>query len=116
MITGSSVHNQGIEHLWQDMHRCAIKLFYRLFYCLKEQGVLDPDNDVHIYALHCIYVHSSCKPHTDSIQGRLELPLTEQDWSPNQLFVAGALRLQLSGLSALDFFKPVDSYNGIEEE
>ena len=41
---------------------------------------------------------------------------TEHDQSPNQLFVAGALRLQLSGLTALDFFENVDDYYGIEEE
>lgn len=28
MITGSSTHNQRIERLWRDMHRCVIVVFY----------------------------------------------------------------------------------------
>ena len=27
VITGSSVHNQQIERLWQDLHRCVTVLF-----------------------------------------------------------------------------------------
>ena len=32
VIVGSSVHNQRIERLWRDMHRCCTQLYYRLFY------------------------------------------------------------------------------------
>ena len=117
MITGSSVHNQRIERLWRDMHRCAIKLFYRLFYYLEEQGILNPDNDVHIYALHYIYIPRVNNTLTAFKEGwNCHGVRTEHDQSPNQLFVAGALRLQLSGLTALDFFETVDFYYGIEEE
>ena len=27
-LVGSSVHNQKIERLWRDLHRCATQLFY----------------------------------------------------------------------------------------
>ena len=54
-ITGSSTHNQRIERLWVDMRRSVTFLYYRLFYFLEQQGMLDPLNEVHLYALHyCI--------------------------------------------------------------
>ena len=52
VLTGSSVHNQRVERLWKDMHDCVTKLFYKLFYYLEELGTLNPNDDVHIFALH----------------------------------------------------------------
>ena len=49
MITGSSTHNQRIERLWRDLHRCVTQLFYRLFYYLENEGILDPLNEAHLY-------------------------------------------------------------------
>ena len=31
VLVGSSVHNQRIERLWKDSHRCATSVFYQLF-------------------------------------------------------------------------------------
>ena len=80
-----------------------------LFYYLEHQNYLDPDNDVHCYALHYIYlprinhsleVFQECWNH-HSVR-------TENNMSPHQIFTAGSLHLQRAGLHALDFFNNVD--------
>ena len=55
MITGSSTHNQRIERMWVYMHRSVTRLYYRLFYFLKHQCLLDHLNELHLCAL--AYVH-----------------------------------------------------------
>ena len=41
-ITGASIRNQRIEHLWRDMHRSATILYFRLFYFVEHKGLLNP--------------------------------------------------------------------------
>ena len=55
-ITGPSVHNQRIERLWRDVFASCLSLFYYLFYYLEDNGLLEADNPVHLYALHFIYI------------------------------------------------------------
>jgi len=38
------------------IYMCVTKLFYKLFYYLEELGLLDHNNDVHIYALYYIFI------------------------------------------------------------
>ena len=54
VIVGSSVHNQRIERLWHDMYRGVTVLFYRLFYYLEYHDLLNPIDDVHLFALHYV--------------------------------------------------------------
>ena len=56
MLTGSSTHNQRIERLWRDMHSSVTLLYYRLFYHLEQQDLLDPLNNLHLWALHFVYL------------------------------------------------------------
>ena len=56
MLTGSSTHNQRIERLWVDMYDSVTSLYYRLFYYLEQQDLLDALNEVHLFALHYVYI------------------------------------------------------------
>ena len=118
MITGSSVHNQRIERLWRDMHRCVTQIYYCLFFHLENEGILDPLNEREIYALHYIF-----KPRIQQSLDRFCTGWnnhgirTEHSSTPNQLFTSGALQLQRSGLNALDFFDQVNEADyGFEDE
>ena len=118
MIVGSSVHNQRVERLWRDLHRCVTQQYYRLFYYLENQGVLDPVNEYHLFALHYVYtprLNRALMQFKESWNNHSIR--TERGHSPNQLFAAGALLLQGSGLTAMDFFEQVNEHvYGVEDE
>lgn len=117
VIVGSSVHNQLIERLWRDMHRCVTVIFYKLFYFMKYQDLLDPLNEMHLYALHYVFIPRINHALSEFMQGWNHHPIrTAHNKSPQQLFTAGALLLQHSGLTTLDFFDTVDDTFGIDEE
>ena len=115
IMTGSSVHNQRIERLWRDLFQSVIVTFYRLFYHLEHRGLLHSLNEVHLFALHYVYLprinrsldcfRSSWNHH--SIR-------TEHNSTPSQLFTTGALRLRHMGLVALDFFDVISDNYGID--
>lgn len=117
MLTGSSTHNQRIERLWRDLHRCVGVLYYRLFYHLENLGLPDPTNDRHIYALHYIYLHRINQSlHAFRDAWNYHKIRTEHNRTPHQLFTRGMLLLQSSGLAAVDFFTEIDHQCGVEEE
>ena len=39
VLVCSSIHNQQIERLWREIHRCVTGLFYKLFYFLEHNNM-----------------------------------------------------------------------------
>ena len=97
IIAGSSVHNQRIERLWRDMHRCATQLFYRLFYFLEHCGLLDPVSDNNLFALHYVFlprINRSLDAFRDgwnTYRRKSLTPATLSRWntSPSKFWVGG---------------------------
>ena len=117
IITGASTHNQRIERLWRDVHRSVTTFYYRLFYFLEQQNLLNALDETNLFALHYIYLP----------QINRALQIFREGWnhhgirtanhrSPHQLFVEGTLRLHASGLPALDFLQQVDELYGIDPD
>ncbi len=113
VLVGSSVHNQRIERLWRDSHRCATSIYYRLFYYMEENEMLDPLDEEHLFALHYVFLAKINKS-LEVFQSTWNNHglRTEHGQTPQQLFMAGVLKLRQSGLTAVDFFDRVDEYYG----
>jgi hypothetical protein len=99
------------------MHRCVTSVYYRLFYFLEHNEILNPIDSIHVFALHYIYLPRINR----ALQQFLEAwnnhgVRTEHGQTPNQLFTSGSLRLRNSGLAALDFFDSVPETYGIDSD
>jgi len=117
VIVGSSVHNQRIEQLWRDMHRCVTQLFYRLFYFLESNNQLNPLDEVNIAALHYVYLPRINRALANFSEAWNHHPIrTAHGHTPNQLFVSRALELSTSRLPAVIFFDTVDNNYGVDED
>lgn len=117
IIVGSSVHNQRIERLWRDLHRCCTQLYYRLFYYMEYHDLLNPVDNKNLFALHYVFL-----PRINRALEEFKLTWnnhgvrTEHGKTPNQIFTEGALRLRNSGLIAIDFFDIVTNVYGRDSE
>ena len=56
VLTGSSVHNERVERLWRDVHRCVAIMYADIFRSLESELLLDPLNEVDLYCLHNIFL------------------------------------------------------------
>ncbi len=93
VITGSSVHNERIERLWRDVHRCVGSVFSQIFRSLESDGLLDPLNEVDLYCLHLIFLPRINKCISGFVDSWNHHPLsTEGNRTPYQLFFEGMLQ------------------------
>ena len=93
VITGSSTHNQRIERMWRDVYRCVSVLFCDIFRELEYDGDLDTLNEVDMYCLHKAFIGRINQALKSFALSWNNHPLsTENNSTPNQLFVAGAIQ------------------------
>ena len=56
IITRSSTHNQRVERMWRDVRRVVVRQYQNLFHYMESTGCLNPLDDVHLFALHHVYM------------------------------------------------------------
>ena len=89
-ITGRSVHNSRIERLWRDLFQGCTVLYYNLFHHMENEGLLDPDNLVHLFCLHYVYLPQINASISAFMEAWNQHPMqSEQGLSPWQLWILG---------------------------
>lgn len=90
-ICGRSVHNQRIERLWRDVYTGCTILYYNIFSHMEEENILDIENDIHMFALHYVYlprINASLSSFKEAWNNH---PMSSvSQLSPTQLFLSGS--------------------------
>jgi len=93
-LLGKSTHNQRIERLWRDVFNGCISLFYNAFYQMEQCGVLDPNNDIHLWCLHYVFLPVINRHLTNWRNAWVHHPLrSERNSTPMQLWIRGLNRV-----------------------
>lgn len=117
-IRGTSTQNQRIERLWRDVFRAVCVNYYYLFHTMELNGILDRNNNIHMFVLHNIFLprlNYSLDSFTSAWNNH---PLrTEHNWSPKRLWLNGNIDIRnriLSTVQSILSDEPVLSADDLE--
>ena len=97
-IAGRSVHNQRIERLWRDVFSSCTVLFYNIFWHMEEERLLDVENEVHMFALHYVFLPRINNALSHFAEAWNCHPLSsERNMSPVQLWISGLHNTDIGG-------------------
>ena len=112
-IAGSSVHNQRIERLWRDVYRCVCCIYHELFHSMEANGILQPDNDLDLFVLHCVFLPRINKSLSEFTRAWNMHPVrTAKNWSPRRIMINSMIK-QADIQATLDV--PVEEW-GVDPE
>lgn len=93
-ITGRSVHNQRIERLWRDVNACITSYYKNIFNYLETTDKLLRSSEVHLYALHYVFLPRINRSITEFVSQWNNHPISTQNGlSPLQLWTEGVHQL-----------------------
>ena len=112
-ITGKSVHNQRVERLWRDVYYACTFKYYALFRFMEDNGILDVEDEVHLFCLHCLHVFNVFIPRIGNHLSEFARGWnchglsTERNKTPMQIWIQGMFNLSISNhRSAREFWEP----------
>ena len=103
IITGSSVHNCRVERAHKDVYAGVLCHFAEIFDGMERDGLLDPLNNVHLYAFHFVYIPRINKSLEEFVSQWNNHPIsTENNLSSLQMYAQGTLQNMHSGHTGVD--------------
>lgn len=93
VLMGKSVHNQRIERLWKDVYSGCLFLYHQLFRYLEDCGLLNPCSELHLLALHYVFLPRIQDSLDHFRQAYIQHPISSaSNQTPGQLWAAGLIR------------------------